>query len=159
MDIKTALTGLLLLILIDLVTGIIGSYTVNKIPFNPFKKIFYTSLKSNGLRQTWKKTYEYLIGVIAITVIEIAIIGQLYIEVLGRTYSLTELAILVAGGIEVWSIFENLEKVSKENFLRKLVLLLPEKLQFLFTRTPTKEEVEDKLDKSDDDTYNDGELI
>jgi hypothetical protein len=50
-------------------------------------------------------------------------------NVLNAKRSLSELAVAVACIIEVWSIFENMEAVSGNNVLKKLVKLLPSKLR------------------------------
>ena len=64
MDMKSILISLLVIIFIDTITGIRKSFHKKGIKGNPFKKSFWISLKSSGLRSTWRKTYEYGIGII-----------------------------------------------------------------------------------------------
>lgn len=67
---KTALIGLVVLILLDLITGIGRNLKDWNIKANPFKVLFWKSIKSYLLRKTWKKAYEYGIGIIVVAVFE-----------------------------------------------------------------------------------------
>ena len=128
-SIKAALFGLFLLITLDLITGIKKNLHQNKVPFNPFKKLFWKSIKSYALRQTWRKTYEYGIGILVILVFEALVLGSTPIALLGKTFSITELSLLLPAAIEVWSIFENMEAISGMNLLKRLKPLLPNTLK------------------------------
>ncbi|WP_136465535.1 phage holin family protein [Flagellimonas onchidii] len=130
-SIKAALIGLFILITIDLLTGIKKNLHKDKVPFNPFKKLFWKSIKSYALRQTWRKTYEYGIGILVVLVFEALVLGSTPIALLGKTFSITELSVLLPAAIEVWSIFENMEAVTGMNLLKRLKPLLPKPLQNL----------------------------
>lgn len=124
MNSKEALIGLLILIVIDLMTGAYKSLHLKKIPKNPFKLIFWKSIHSNGIRDTWTKGYEYGIGIIVIVIIESLIIPGAVGEVLQRKWSFAQLGIAVASMIELHSIFENMERVTNSNPLKKAGKLL-----------------------------------
>ena len=141
LSMKTALLGLAFLIFIDLITGIRRNMHEWKIPFNPFKKLFWKSIKSYLLRKTWRKTYEYGLGIIVIVVFETLIFGRTSISLSDKTFTISELAILLPAIIELWSIFENFEAVSGTNILKRIKLLLPPFLANLFPKK--KEEKED----------------
>ena len=143
---QTALIGLCILIFIDLLSGIRKNHHEWGIRFNLTKAIFWKSIKSYLLRQTWKKTYEYGLGIIVVLVFENYIFGQASIELMERTFTITELSILIPAIIEVWSIFENFEAVSGNNILKKLVDLFPEKLRNLFTGEKSEKNNEDDTD-------------
>ena len=130
-SIKAALFGLLILITLDLITGIKKNLHQNNIPFNPLNKLFWKSIKSYLLRQTWRKMYEYGIGILVILVFETLVLGSTPIALLGKTFSITELSVLLPAAIEVWSIFENIEAVTGMNILKRLRPILPKPLQNL----------------------------
>lgn len=132
LSMKAALLGLGILIVIDLLTGIKKNLHMRGIAFNVVKASFWRAIKSYLLRQTWRKTYEYGIGIITIMVVGKLVFGGLLIEVFGKEFFLSELAILVPATIEVWSIFENIEAVTGKNFLKSLKYLLPANLAAVF---------------------------
>lgn len=115
---KLLLLGLWLLIIIDLLTGISKSLYQKNIKCNPLKKNFWLSIKSYLLRKTWRKTYEYAFGIIAIIILENLILGETTIKIIDRPFTITELSIIVPACVEVWSIYENLEAVSGRNSLK-----------------------------------------
>jgi hypothetical protein len=129
-----ALLGLFLLIIIDLITGIRKNLHVKNIGYNPFNLDFYKSIKSYLLRKTWKKTYEYLIGIIALVIIESLVLNSTPVEISDKTFSLSELAVVFPAGVELWSIFENMEAVSGNNILKKINKLIPIRVQNIFKK-------------------------
>mgnify|MGYP003646808537 CR=1 FL=1 len=132
MDMKSILTALLVIILFDMITGIRKSFYINKISSNPFKREFWRNLNSSGLRSTWRKTYEYGIGIIVFMTLDHYVLHIGEFEFINQKRNIVELAISVACVIEVYSIFENMEAVSGNNLLKKLIGLLPEKVKKIF---------------------------
>lgn len=131
---KAALVGLCILIFLDLITGIRANLHDWGISCNPFKKLFWKSIKSYLLRKTWKKMYEYGIGIIVVAVLETLVFGSpASISLMEKIFSLAELSTIVPAIVEVWSIFENLESVSKNNILKRILFLLPPRVRSLFT--------------------------
>lgn len=116
---KVLLLGLWLLILIDLLTGIRKNLHQKNIKFSLFQANFWKSIKSYLLRKTWQKSYEYALGIITIVVLESLILGETHVEVMNKTFTISELSIIVPACVEVWSIFENFEAVSGNNILKK----------------------------------------
>jgi len=96
------------------------------------KKVFWKGIKSYLLRDTWRKAYEYGIGIVVVIIFESLIFGITTISILNRDFTISELAIIIPAVIEIWSIFENLEAVSNENILKKSVKILPRNIQRLF---------------------------
>jgi hypothetical protein len=140
-NVQFALIGLAILIFLDLLTGIKKSLYEKEVSFNPLKKLFWKSIKSYLLRQTWKKTYEYGIGIVVFATIEgYFLFSGEPSDILGRVFSLTELVIYTAAVIEAFSIWENLTAVGKPSkfvlglqaITRKLIALLPQWLQKYF---------------------------
>lgn len=136
---KVAIFGLWLLIFFDLLTGIRKSLHLNGTKCNIFKKLFWTSIKSYLLRQTWRKTYEYGIGIIIIVIFEALILGTTPITLIEKTFTIAELSVIVPAAVEVWSIYENLEAVSGHNILDKIKGLFPKVLKDLFSSSKVKD--------------------
>lgn len=132
LSMKTILLGLSLLIILDLITGIIRSLNDKGIKPSIFKKLFWKSIKSYLLRKTWKKSYEYGLGIIVIVVFETLIFGTTSISIMDKSFTVSELAVIIPAIIEVWSIFENIEAVSKNNVLKKLTFFFSTSLRNLF---------------------------
>lgn len=128
LSMKGTLLGLITLILLDLITGIRKSLHKDKLK----DKSFLISIKSYLLRQTWRKAYEYGIGILVIVVFESMVLGTTPLALAGKVFTISELSVLVACTVEVWSVFENMEAVSGENLLKKIKRFLPEKVQKLF---------------------------
>ena len=132
--VQAASLGLFLLIFLDLLTGIRKNLHLNNISFNPFKAIFYRSIKSYLLRQTLKKTYEYLFAIIALIIFESLVFGSMSILIMSKVFTFTELGILLCASIELWSIGENMEAVSGKNIFKKMMEFLPLSIQKLFNK-------------------------
>lgn len=122
---EQALIGLAFLIFIDLLTGIRRTHHEWKVTFQPRKKKYWLSIRSYLLRQTWRKTYEYGIGIIVIIIFEQLIFGQQSIEIMDKSFSIAELAVVFPAIVEIWSIFENFEAVSNVNLLKRVQSFLP----------------------------------
>ena len=134
-NMKIALLGLSILIIIDLITGIAKSLYEKNINCNPLKTEFWKSIKSYMLRKTWKKAYEYGIGIIVVVILETLVFGgSTSIMLKSKKFSLSELAVVIPSIVEVWSIFENIEVVTKNNFFKKLYTFLPQKVQKVLKR-------------------------
>lgn len=142
---KAAILGLWALILIDLITGIrknlIGRNVIGKNqPISIFRASFYRAIRSYMLRQTWKKFYEYSMGILTVVVFESLIFGVTPIEMMGKVFTISELAVVYPAGVEVWSIFENMEGVTGRNILEKLKQVLPPQLRIIFSSAKKKDE-------------------
>ena len=136
---KLILLGLWLLITIDLLTGIRKNLHVQGIKFNPLKYYFWMAIKSYLLRKTWRKTYEYGIGIIVVAILETLILGGTPVSILSKTFSLTELSVVLPAMIEAWSIFENLEGAGGVNLLKRVSVLLPPDIRTILGVNKTKD--------------------
>lgn len=124
LNIKNIALGLALIILIDFLTGVRKSLHIKKIKFNPLKKEFWRCVKSDGMRKTWRKTYEYGIGIVVFALLESMILKLEPFTVLNMQFTLTELAVSVAAVVETYSVFENMEEVSGNNLLKTIIKVL-----------------------------------
>lgn len=123
------MAGLALLIFLDLLSGIRKDFYLKKITAYVWQKAFWREVKSYGIRETWKKMYEYGIGIIVCSIFESMIFKIEPIALMDKEFSLTELSILVASVVEVYSNYENMEAVSGRNIFKKLIKFLPETIQ------------------------------
>lgn len=114
---KALLLGLVLLIFLDLITGIRKSIYLER--QTDTGKSFWKCLKSYMLRKTYKKTYEYALGIISVLILESLVLGTTTVDILDKSFTISELAVLVPAVVEVWSIYENMEAVSGSNILKK----------------------------------------
>jgi hypothetical protein len=130
------LIGLAMLILLDLLTGIRKSLHQKNLKFNPFKKYFWSTLHSKGMRNTWRKTYEYGIGILVFIIFETMILKISPISLGNAIFTLSELAVVAATLVEIYSVFENMEAVSGRNMLKKVQFLFPDWLKKLLKNTP-----------------------
>lgn len=138
-DLRPLIYGLLTLIFLDLITGIRKSLKEKGVSGNPLKRTFLRAIKSYSLRQTWKKMYGYLFGVIAIVILEDMVLGTTPVTLINKTFTLSELAVVIPSIIEVWSIYENIEAVSGDNYLKRLKEFLPEPIRKLITKEDAKD--------------------
>ena len=129
LSMKLRLIALFVIIILDMITGIRKHLFLNGVSSSPFKAAFWKNLKSSGMRQTWRKTYEYGIGIMVFMLLDLYVLKAGTFNILNAERSLSELAIAVACIIEVWSIFENMEAVSGTNVLKKVLNLLPAKFK------------------------------
>jgi hypothetical protein len=125
LNIQSALAGLAIIIFIDMLTGMNKSLHKEGVKVNFFKLEFWKSIHSSGMRETWRKTYEYGIGIIVFAVFESMVFKSIEgIQVAGYVFSITELAVITASVVEVYSVFENMEAVTGRNLLKRIVRFL-----------------------------------
>ena len=129
LSMKSILLTLIFLVFVDMITGIRKSLHLKKLSRSIFKIDFWRNLKSSGLRRTWRKTYEYGIGVLVFMCLDLYVLKVGPFDVFGSERSISELAVAIGCIIEVWSIFENMEAVSGNNILKKSLDLLPIKIK------------------------------
>ncbi len=125
LQIKLILLGLAIIIFFDLVTGVNKTLFNEGVKFNPFRMKFWLILKSKGFRETWRKTYEYGIGICVFAVLEALILKTEPFMIMNMTFTLTGLAVTTSCVIEVYSIFENLEAVTGRNLFKRILKLSP----------------------------------
>jgi len=125
LDVKLMLFGLAVIIFIDLLTGLNKSLQRLRIGFKPWKAKFWGTLRSRGMRETWRKTYEYGIGICVFVVLDVFVLKGSSFQLLGMVFTLTELAITIACIVETYSIFENIEAVTGRNFFKKILIFSP----------------------------------
>lgn len=131
-DLKQAILGFLIIIIIDLHTGIKASLYEKKKSTSIFKRYYWKSIHSQGLRNTWIKAQHYGMGIIVACVIEMVVLGDklIYtIPFINKESFLTETVIFMGCAIEVLSIYENMEKYMKMNMIKKFYSLFPSRFQ------------------------------
>lgn len=133
-----AAIGLAILITLDLFTGVKKYLYINKIKTSIFKKSFWLAIKSEGLRNTWKKTREYTFGILGIFATDAFILKVGNFQVMERDINITTLAITIAAVIELWSNYENIEATGGINILKKAINFLPNGVKDFFKKTTEK---------------------
>lgn len=109
MKAQMQLLFLSLLILIDFFTGVRRNFIDKEIKPNPFKKTFWSTINSKGMRETWNKAYQYGFGIIILIAVQALFFGESSFEILSAQFSVAKAGILVLCGIEIYSIFENIK--------------------------------------------------
>jgi len=135
---STAIYTLSFLILIDLYTGINKDLYHKKIDLrilSPKTWKNWRAVTSSGFRKSWNKVKEYALGILVIHLVEKNILRlDSLVTIEDHSLSITAMFVIVLGGTEVWSIFENLEFISGRNKLKDLLSFLPEKIKEVFKK-------------------------
>lgn len=118
---KLALVVLFFLILIDLYYGLKKSFKKEELKFNPFKRHFWKTIKSKGLRGTWVKGTQYGTGIIITAMIQATFFPKIAIGIGGITFTPLLFIIMVACLIEAYSILENINEIWPNNRLNKVI--------------------------------------
>ena len=134
LDMKTTLLALAIIIFIDMLTGIRKSLFLKDIKIKIHKKEFWHAINSSGLRATWRKTYEYGVGILVFTILDGMVLGHTSISLLGQPYSISELGVTIACLVEVYSIYENMEAVSGNNLFKRMIVILPQRVKDIFSK-------------------------
>ena len=132
LNMKTTLLALSIIIIIDMITGIRKSLHKKRVKIRLHKKEFWMSISSSGIRNTWRKTYEYVIGILAFSVLDGMVLGSTSFQLLGQPYSIAELAVAIACIVEIYSIYENMEAVSGNNLFKKMIKIFPQRIKGVF---------------------------
>lgn len=136
LNMREILLALAIIIIVDMLTGIRKSLFLKKVKSSILKKEFWHAINSSGLRATWRKTYEYAIGIIVFIVLDSLVLKSSSIMMMGAEYTLSEIAVAAACIVEIYSIYENMEAVSGRNMLKKVQFLFPEWLKKLLENKP-----------------------
>jgi len=131
---KTTLLALLIIIFIDMLTGIRKAHYASNVKFRPLKKEFWRVISSKELRNTWRKSSEYGIGILVFAVLDGMVLGTTSLELMGSSYSVAELAVTVACLVEVYSIYENMEAVSGDNLFKRVINIMPARVRGIFSK-------------------------
>ena len=134
MNMEQILSALAIIIITDMFTGIRKDLFLKKIRINFIKKEFWRAIKSSGIRATWRKTYEYVIGILVFVVLDSLVLKASNFELIGSKYTLSEIAVAIACFVEIYSIYENMEAVSGNNLFKKIISFLPEKFKSLINQ-------------------------
>lgn len=121
LSVQLALIFLLGLILLDLYYGIRKTFKTENIPFNPRKRIFWQTVRSDGLRRSWKKAIEYGVGILVTACFQAIFFPAFTVTILGGTFTILLFVILVACLIEAYSIFENINKINPDNGIQRII--------------------------------------
>ena len=103
MGMQTMMLGLLIVIIIDTLTGIRKAHFLAGIKFRPFAGEFWRVIKSKQMRVSIRKTCEYAIYIIIFIVLEIMLLGKTEIPFIGNNYTIPEIVIIALFFIEVYS--------------------------------------------------------
>jgi hypothetical protein len=129
---------------LDTLTKIHAVAKSRKIPFNPFRKIFWLQIESPGLKLMGRKIFlDYSIPVLVIFCIDTLVFkNAIHFDLLTLKLSPPSAAILFFTGVEFWSIFENIEEAGGVNWLKKASYwfsgFLPEKWQEVLRKIKSK---------------------
>jgi hypothetical protein len=140
-DIKTAFWAFIIITILDTTTRINAEAVKKGLVFNPFKGYFWAEIKSGGLRDMCKKIFsEYFVYLIISFVIDILIFKQNFlIDFMDRKLTLPVIALYVFSAVELWSIGENIEDSGGTNIFKRVIHLLPEKVQKIVQPNNTKD--------------------
>lgn len=130
--------GFLIFTTLDTITAINAGAKDKGLKFNPFKKYFWTEIKSELIRIWLKKVFkEYLVYVIMAFTIEIFMLRQqMRIEVIHYQLNLPVFCLWLFSAVEAWSIGENIEASGGTNYVKKMLHFfkdfIPEKFKAFF---------------------------
>jgi len=133
-NMRQILLALGIIIMIDMLTGIRKSLFIKDVKISLTNEKFWQSIQSAGLRATWRKTYEYCLGIIAFIVIDSLVLKVSNFQLMGGNYTLSEIAVALACMVEIYSIYENMEAVSGNNILKKIIVFLPKTIRDILTK-------------------------
>lgn len=119
-SIQLALLFLLLLLLIDLYYGIKKTFYLKNILFNPTKRIFWQTIKSSGIRKSWRKASQYGLGIIISVFFQVLFFPGFSFNVFGGVFDIITFITMIACSIEIYSIFENINVINKDNRWKKI---------------------------------------
>jgi phage-related holin len=124
-DVKGILVLFIIATILDTITRIHADAINSKVRFNPFQLQFWMRIKSKGLKKMARKIFvEYGIAVIiAFSVDTLLFKNALHFQLLNLKLNIPIAAIIFFTGIEIWSIFENLEDAGMTNWLKQFLNL------------------------------------
>ncbi len=143
-DIKHILILFAIATILDTITRIHADAISEKIAFNPFTLVFWTRIKSKGLKKMGRKVFvEYGIAVLITFFIDTLLFkNALHFQLLSLKLNIPIAAIIFFTGIEFWSVFENLEEAGYVNWLKRFFDLfsgfLPSKWKDVYEKLKTK---------------------
>jgi hypothetical protein len=133
-SLKTALLAFAIITLLDTLTRINAAAKKEGLKFNPFKGYFYRQIKSKGLRDMCDKIFaRYGVYLMIAFVVDCWILDRMVLMNFNdKGLTLPIISLYVFCAIEIWSIGENIEDAGGINIIKRILHLLPEKIQKLF---------------------------
>lgn len=133
-SLPTAIYAFLIVTVLDTVTRIHADAEKQGLKFNPFKAYFYSQIKSEGLRGMMNKIFaQYGIYLIIAFTIDYYILDKsVLLNYNDKGLTLPIISLYIFSGIEIWSIGENIEDFGGINLIKKIIHLLPERIQKIF---------------------------
>lgn len=133
-DLKPALYFFMLATIVDTISAIDVQARAKGLKFNPLKGYFWKQIKSSGLRDWCKKVLwdygRYLLMAFAIS--NWVLKNTIVFDAFDRKLTLPVVALYIFGGIELWSIGENIEKTGGLNLFKRVIQFLPPNVQQIF---------------------------
>lgn len=135
-DLQLAVLTFGVLTTLDTLTAIHANARSKGLKMNIFKKYFWKEITSSGLRNWTRKVFaEYGVYLIIAFVLDQWVLKHMVVlNVFERELTLPVAAIYLFSFIEMWSIGENIERAGGINIFKKILHLLPEKLQQIFKK-------------------------
>ena len=139
-DIKGILIIFASATVLDTITRINADARNAKLPFKPYKMFFWRRIKSGGLKKMGRKIFvEYGIAVFMAFMLDIYLFkNTIHFNLLTLKLNIPMAAILFFTGIEIWSIFENIEEGGNINWLKRALNWfsdwIPEKWKKVFKK-------------------------
>jgi hypothetical protein len=119
-----------LLTSLDTITRVHADAVKKKLVFNPFKAYFWREFKSDKFRAMLNKIFsEYGIYLIIAFILDTLVFDKLLLNIYGQKLTLPVIALYIFSFIELWSIGENIDDAGGVNIFKRIVHLLPEKVQ------------------------------
>lgn len=128
----------------DTVTKVHAVAKKKGLKFNPFRKYFWMQIESQGLKLMGRKIFmDYSIPVIVAFCVDTLLFkNTFHFDLMNLKLSIPSAAILFFTGVEIWSIFENIEEAGGTNWLKRAMNMfsgfLPEKWREFFDKIISK---------------------
>jgi hypothetical protein len=115
---------------LDTITRVHADAIKKNLVFNPFKAYFWREFKSDKFREMLNKVFlEYGVYLVIAFILDTLVFDKLLLNIYGQRLTLPVIALYLFSFIELWSIGENIDEAGGVNIFKRIVHLLPEKVQ------------------------------
>jgi len=148
-DLRGILLTFCLATVLNTLTKINANAQMKGIKFNPLRYTFWREIKAEGLKKMGRKIFlEYSVYIILAFAIDTWVFkNALHFDVMNLKLNIPTFCILFFTGIEIRSVFENMENSGKTNYLKLGIKyfenIIPNEWKKLITKTNNKSKRQD----------------
>lgn len=125
---QTYIYLMILILVVDAVTSIYYQFRQNRPHYDSVFSTFMHTVESNKLRITVEKMFFYIAGIIVVYLFESILLKNIPVDGIFDVLSVTNVAAMLICSIEIYSILENISKITNNPLWLRIANIIKKKV-------------------------------